>query len=302
MDGVRVVTRTVQKLKTVIKMKTRFRSRVRYVRGKVIRMTKFLRGKSRETKEALRRAKEEILRVAQSVWADAQRVYEELQSEVTFQDPTQSTMMSVAAVEGYRGELGHWMKLLRRVVEQMQTVLGGQVHIPNRLVSLFDEGARPIQKGKLFPKTEFGRKVLIQEAEKGLVTGYEIASGNPPDQGFLAGAVGQHEKIVGKVPVELAGDRGFYAPEQDEKLHEKGIEKVSIPVRGGKSAQRARTERSAWFRRLQRWRAGGEAKISLLKRKYGLRRTAVRGDRSTACWIAWGILAHNLVTLSRLSP
>ena len=65
---------------------------------------------------------------------------------------------------------------------------------------------------------------------------------------------------------------------------------------------RERTEKSAWFRRLQCWRAGGEGKISLLKRKFGLRKTAVRGDASNAKWIGWGCLVGNLVLLSRLSP
>jgi hypothetical protein len=58
------------------------------------------------------------------------------------------------------------------------------------------------------------------------------------------------------------------------------VKYVSIPVRGGKNGRRKRTERSRWFRRLQRWRAAGEAKISLLKRKYWGRKTRVRGDCS----------------------
>ena len=83
---------------------------------------------------------------------------------------------------------------------------------------------------------------------------------------------------------------------------ERGIQHVSIPIKGKQSPMRERTEKSAWFRRLQRWRAGGEGKISLLKRKFSLRKTAVRGDHSTACWIGWGIIAHNLILLSRLGP
>ena len=64
--------------------------------------------------------------------------------------------------------------------------------------------------------------------------------------------------MFGESPRELAADRGFHLTGQDEGLHEKGIEHVSIPVKGNKTAMRKRTERSSWFRRLQRWRAGGE--------------------------------------------
>ena len=198
--------------------------------------------------------------------------------------------------------LKHWLELMKRVIDQTEMVLSGNVHIPNRLVSLFDEGARPIQKGKLFPGTEFGRKVLVQEAEKGVVTDYQVLGGVPTDAPLLEGAIERHVAIFGKAPRELAGDRGFHNTGQDEGLHERGVEHVSIPVKGKKTAMRKRTERSAWFRRLQRWRAGGEAKISWLKRKFGLRRTAVRGNGATAMWVGWGMIAHNLVQLSRLGP
>ena len=80
------------------------------------------------------------------------------------------------------------------------------------------------------------------------------------------------------------------------------LKHVSIPVKGKRTGRRERTEKSNWFKGLQAWRSGGEGKISLLKRKYGVRRTKVRGDRSTEIALGWGIIAHNLVLLSPLSP
>lgn len=112
----------------------------------------------------------------------------------------------------------------------------------------------------------------------------------------------RHKEIFGRVPKELAADRGFYLGGVDGKLHERGIERVSIPIKGTKTAIRQRTERSSWFRRLQRWRVAGEAKISLLKRKFGLRRSLVRGTAATGIWIGWGCIAHNLVWMARAGP
>ena len=100
----------------------------------------------------------------------------------------------------------------------------------------------------------------------------------------------------------MAADRGFHAAGQDDVLHQRGVAHVSIPVKGNKDGHRQRTEKSAWFRRLQRWRAAGEGKISLLKRKYGLRRTKVQGTVPTEIVLGWGIIVHNLVLLSRLGP
>jgi IS5 family transposase len=298
-DGVRVVTRTVRKIKKVFLLKTRFRNRMRSIKRRLMILVKFLKGKTEKARKGFRKTKEQILSIAEAVWQEALKVLDELNSGKA----KRKERASKIAVVTLPGELKHWLGLLKRVLEQTRTVLGGQLHIPNRLVSLFDEGARPIQKGKTFPKTEFGRKVMVQEAEKGIVTDYQVHHGaNPPDQPMLEPAVDKHEDIFGCPPKEVAADRGFHAPEQDDRLQERGVKSVSIPVRGGKDGHRKRTERSAWFRRLQRWRAGGEAKISLLKRKYGWRKTRVRGDVSNEIAIGWGVIAHNLLRLSGLGP
>jgi len=50
----------------------------------------------------------------------------------------------------------HWIAVLTLLNEQTKQKLAGERHIENRLVSLDDLDARPIQKGKSHPKTEFG--------------------------------------------------------------------------------------------------------------------------------------------------
>jgi len=296
-DGVRVITRTVRKIKEVVKFKTRFRNRTRSVKRRILRMVKFLRKRSRRGYENLRKSKEELQKIARLVLAQALAVFNEIRGRDVELRKESTAKMDILKLAGLQVELKHWLKLFRILIEQNRTVLGGNTHIPNRLVSIFDTGARPIQKGKLFPRTEFGRKILVQEAEKGIVTDYQIHEGNPNDQSLLDSALNKHEEIFGSKPKELAADRGFYSPGQDEKLHACGVEHVSIPVRGNKNSTRKRTEKSAWFRRLQRWRAGGEAKISLLKRKFGLRKSLLRGDAGTAIWVGWGVIVHNLVQM-----
>jgi len=299
-DGVRVISRTVRKIKEVVRLKTRFRNRTRSIKRRILRMVKFLKGKNAQVKKRREQIKAEILAIARKALAEAMAVWEDIRHgnvEMPEANPT-----GILRLEALQAELKHWLELFKRVIAQTAAVLGGNIHIPDRLVSLFDPGARPIQKGKLFPKTEFGRKVLIQEAEAGIVTDYQLHQGNPRDDSLLDSAVDKHEEIFGGVPKELAADRGFHSADGDDRLHERGVEHVSIPVKGNKSGMRKRTERCSWFRRLQRWRAGGEAKISLLKRKWGLRKSLVRGDAATAIWIGWGVIAHNLTWMARAGP
>lgn len=59
-----------------------------------------------------------------------------------------------------------------------------------------------------------------------------------------------------------------------EKL---GVKKASLPRKGKLSGKRRAYERQSWFERLQRWRAGQEATISVLKRRYGLDRLCTVG-------------------------
>ena len=64
-------------------------------------------------------------------------------------------------------------------------------------------------------------------------------------------------------------------------------------ISGRQSAGSRRTDR-----RLARFRVGIEGRISHLKRRYGLRRSRLKGHRGAKTWTAWAILAYNLDTLA----
>ena len=44
----------------------------------------------------------------------------------------------------------------------------------------------------------------------------------------------------------------------------------------------------------QRWRTGCEGRISVLKRRHGLRRCIYRGDAGMKRWVGLGVIADNL--------
>jgi IS5 family transposase len=193
-------------------------------------------------------------------------------------------------------QLTTWLERTRRVIEQTQQVLGGNPHVKNRLVSLFDPDARPIKKGrvKVPGGTEFGYKVLEADDERGFVTDYEVTSGNPEDSTLLVPAVKRHIGRVGKAPQRIAVDRGMASTKADGELKDLGIAYRCLPKRGKRTEAEREKEHSGWFRRLRAFRAGGEARISLLKRKYGWRRSRARGIDRVKPWVGWGVVTHNL--------
>lgn len=137
--------------------------------------------------------------------------------------------------------------------------------------------------------TEFGYKLRVDETESGFVSGYQLYQGNPGDDSMLLSAVEQHKQKFGTVPNAVATDRGFGSKKNEEQLKDAGVKRISSPTRGKKSKKRAEYESQLWFKDLQRFRAAGEAKISLLKRKYGLNRSRYRGFAGSKTWVGFGM-------------
>ncbi|MDY6918051.1 MAG: transposase, partial [Chloroflexota bacterium] len=204
-------------------------------------------------------------------------------------------------VNRLRGQLSEWIEAAEKVVQQTREVIKGNRHLPQRLVSLFDAGARPIKRGKSRVDTEFGRKVFLGETDHGIITTYEMLEETPADTALLKPVVKGHKRLFRKRLKAVAGDRGFYSQANEDWLKSSGVNQVSIPKRGKASDERRSYQKQSWFKRLQRFRAGIEARISLLKRKFGLKRSRMRGTPGANIWVGQGIFTHNLWQAARIA-
>ena len=52
----------------------------------------------------------------------------------------------------------------------------------DKLVSIFQPHTDIIKRGKVTKETQFGHKVWLDEVDGGIISRYEVLSGNPPDQ------------------------------------------------------------------------------------------------------------------------
>lgn len=293
-DGVRVITRTVKQLQEVgAVVVNRIRDRARSVKGGILQIAKVLRKRTGQAIEEVRQVTREIVEITEQVVAQGSQALQEAKASIG-----RGGAMAALMVEGLAKQLDDAIGLTRRVIEQTLQVEAGVRHIPNRLVSLFDPDARPISRGKLKAPTEFGYKVLLGESEERLITGYEVYVGNPSDEGLLLPAVQQHQRATGKSPQAVATDRGFSSQANEVALMGEDVQQICLPRRGKLSEKRRAAEQRSWFRRLQRWRAGGEATISVLKRKYGLGRTRFRGHPGARTWVGYGVFTYNVRRLA----
>lgn len=295
-DGVRLITRIVKKIKsTGLATRTKFQDRTRIVKKTILRMVKVLKHRTGKSVKTVKQHAEKMLDILRQVCEQAQAVQKNAGRKIN-----DISHKSTRSVRKLRKELTRVLQTSTRIIKQTEKVLSGDRSIPHRAISFFDTEARPIRKGSLSKPTEFGRKVVIQEAERGIVTGYRVVKENPEDSTLLRQSVRSHADLFGRSPPEIATDRGFYSSANERWLRNKGVRKISIPVRGKKDKERKEYERQFWFRRLQKFRAGGEAKISLLKRKFGMGRSKMRGTEGTQIWAGWSIMAHNLWQTARV--
>jgi IS5 family transposase len=296
-DGVRVVTRTVHQLQRLgAGITETFRDVSRSVRTRLLRLGKGLKQDDGVKKQATRASvTTEVLAITQRMVRRARRIRMEVAAWVTEQGDRGARQVMRRLTE-----LTTWLERTERVIAQTTQVLGGDVHVKDRLISLFDVDARPIRKGNLRRPTEFGYKVCVTDEDRGFVTDYEVTRGNPADTTVLIPAIERHTERVGTVPKEVATDRGMARPTNETALRKLGVEHCSLPKTGRKTAADRDTEGSHWFRRLQRFRAGGEGRISLLKRKYGWRRSRLRGLEGVTTWVGWGAIAHNLAKYGQM--
>jgi len=72
-----------------------------------------------------------------------------------------------------------------------------------------------------------------------------------------------------------------------------------MPKIGNKDAQRIKHEKQPWFRQGQRFRAGSEGSISVLKRGYGMDRCLNKRKDGFGSWIGWRVVARNLKLIAQ---
>jgi IS5 family transposase len=199
-------------------------------------------------------------------------------------------------------ELEHYVPIVERIIYQSEkrVLEGVKLAAEEKVYSLFEEHTELLKRGKAGKPVEFGHKVLVAQSEEKFITHYAVFPKREEDKDLVAGTLAAHEALFGDVPSVLAADKGFY--ESREQLSELGerIETVSIAKKGSRTAEEKERESTGAFKEGQRFRAGSEGSISVLKRAFKLNRCLFKGFRNYAASVGCAVFCHNLVLLTRL--
>ncbi len=292
-DAVRVLTRTMKQIEREVgDVGTRLRDRSRSVKHRLIEIGRSAMRKSEEAVARRTEAYRKLMGTTKKVMGQAER----FSQEVALGVKQASTLRGQLLIAGLAKYLEEMRGLAVRVLKQTKArMLEGNRHYADKLYSVFEVHTEGIRKGKL-------KLVKIQEAEHQIITDYEVFLARPADQELLIPAIEKHRAIFGYVPQLVATDAGFFSLENVRQAKELGVRRVAVPNKKGRDQARSKEQKQRWFRRAQRWRVGCEGRISVLKRRQGLRRCRYRGMDGMERWVGWAVIADNLIHLGKLLP
>jgi transposase, IS5 family len=295
-DSVRVLTRTMRRASAALgDQPGRIRNRLRSVTRAVLMIG--YQARSPKTRDAMVQSYRKLMATTRAVLRDADTMIRRLGHR-----RRTATAATTSVLQRANQALRQMRPLVERVVAQTRSrLLGGDTHVADKVLSLFQPHTTTIRKGKISKPNEFGNLATIQEAEHQIITAYEVHAGRPADVTLWTPALDRHHTIFHRAPYLAAGDRGFSSAANDQAATARGVRRVILPRRGPKSPARRVYERQAWFRRGQRWRMGCEGRISVIKRRHGLRRCHYHGTDGMARWVGLGVIADNLLNTALFS-
>lgn len=204
---------------------------------------------------------------------------------------------------GYEAELlAHYIPIVEKIINQADQRIfhGVKLAADEKLYSLFEEHTELLKRGKAGKPIEFGHKVLIAQTGEKFIHHYQVLPKRKEDKELIEPTLKAHKQLFKANPDVLATDKGFYENIKQILKLEKKITTVSICKKGRRNQTEYERESTEEFKDGQRFRAGCEGSISVLKRVFKLGRCLFKGFKNYAASVGCAVFCHNLVLLTRL--
>src|SRR5256886_15359015 len=170
----------------------------------------------------------------------------------------QQSQQVIAALAGQTGQQAQRLlrqatevlPLVERVIAQTRSRVleGKKMASDQKVLSLFEPHTRAIPRHKGGALVEFGRHVVLDEVEGGIVTRYQILE-HPNEHGQAIEPAAHHAALFDHPPGTVAGDRGVHSPETEAPVAPAGVKRGAIPASGKLSEERKALEHTRPWRR-----------------------------------------------------
>jgi len=198
--------------------------------------------------------------------------------------------------------LMQYEELAQRVVEQTESRVLRGITVPadQKVYSIFEPHTELIKRGKAGKPVEFGHKILLAQTGEKFISLYEVFEKRPEDNTLVPLILGRHHALFEEGPETLSLDQGFYESMQALNQLRDEIPNVAIRKKGKANQKEKEIQSTEEFKDGQRFRAGIEGTISVLKRGFKLDRCLFKGFKNYAVSVGFAVLCHNLVLLTKL--
>ena len=180
-----------------------------------------------------------------------------------------------------------------------ERIIGGRM-VPNneKILSLYERDVHVIVRGKAGAEVEFGNTLLLAEQSAGVIVDWKLIKDQAPaDSKMVEDSLDRFERVFGKDPKAVAGDRGFDSKRNRLRLAKRQVYNALCPRSVGELRERMMEDR---FARLQKRRAQTEARIAIFKNGFLGRPLRSKGFVYRENSVAWSVLVHNLWVIARL--
>src|SRR5258708_2209946 len=213
-DGVRVLTRIMKKVTAVVgKVGTQMRDRGRSAKLKVLAIARASRNKTEQGRQKMKNAYLQLLEITSRVAGQAKKFSSEIAGRVK--------RGNLSVLHKAKKQLDEMIPRVQQVLRQTrERVLRGNTQADGKLLSVFETHTEVIRKGKANKPNEFGKLVVVQEAENQIITHYEVCEQRPADATLLEGCLEQHVEQFGRALKSVPADPGFFLLANESKAEE----------------------------------------------------------------------------------
>jgi IS5 family transposase len=191
------------------------------------------------------------------------------------------------------------LRILKKVIDQTERRVFRDEKVPasEKVLSFFESHSDIIVKSRR--GTEYGHKVFFTGGASNLILDCVITRGNPADSEQYVEMLERHHQYFGAMPRQISADGGFASKNNLSFAKEHEVKDAVFSKRRGLGV--LDMARSNWvYKRLKHFRAGIEANISALKRRFGLSRCTWSGWRGFRRYVWSNVVSYNLLVLARI--
>jgi hypothetical protein len=212
----------------------------------------------------------------------------------------EDTGLSTGVIECILTQVESILAQVPSIIKQAhERIIGGRkIANKDKTLSLYDADVQVIKRGKSNDEVEFGNNLWLGENNEGFILDYRLEKEKTSDAKQIQAAITRLTQEQSLPIKSVWGDRGLHSADNEQALELNGIYSGLCPRDVNELSERLKNEPQ--LREGLKRRAGTEARISIVIRKFMGTPARAKGFENREMMVGWAVLSHNLWKLARL--